>query len=107
MMKKVLVIDYSWSNGNTKRIAERLAAALGADLDRIETLQPYTGSDEEVPAQGKKEGDSGFQPQLKPLSFLPMTSSPSAHRPGGIRWRRLFVLFWLSMTLQARRRCRS
>ena len=42
MMKKVLVIDYSWSNGNTKRIAERLAAALGADLDRIETLQPYT-----------------------------------------------------------------
>ena len=55
MMKKVLVIDYSWSNGNTKRIAERLAAALGADLDRIETLQPYTGSDEEVPAQGKKE----------------------------------------------------
>ena len=33
MMKKALVIDYSWSNGNTKRIAERLAAALGADLD--------------------------------------------------------------------------
>lgn len=29
-------------------------------------------------AQGKKETDSGF---------LPMTSSPSAHRPGGIRWR--------------------
>ena len=98
MMKKALVIDYSWSNGNTKRIAERLAAALGADLDRIETLQPYTGSDEEVPAQGKKETDSGF---------LPLTSSPSVHRPGGIRWRRPFVLFWLSMTLRTRRWCRS
>ena len=60
MMKKALVIDYSWSNGNTRRIAERLAAALGADLDRIETLQPYTGSDEEVSAQGKKEGTAVF-----------------------------------------------
>lgn len=28
MMKKVLVIDYSWSNGNTKRIADPLPLAL-------------------------------------------------------------------------------
>ncbi len=31
-MKKMLVVYYSWSNGNTKKIAEELARAKGADL---------------------------------------------------------------------------
>ena len=36
-MKKMLVVYYSWSNGNTKRIAEQLANKTGADIARIET----------------------------------------------------------------------
>lgn len=30
-MSKKLVVYYSWSNGNTKRIAEKMAKELGAD----------------------------------------------------------------------------
>lgn len=43
-MKKMLIVYYSWSNGNTKRIAEQLQAATGADIMRIKTVQPYQGS---------------------------------------------------------------
>ena len=40
-MAKKLVVYYSWSNGNTKRIAEKLAEELGADIRRIDTVEPY------------------------------------------------------------------
>lgn len=43
-MKKMLIVYYSWSNGNTKRIAEQLQTATGADIVRIETVQPYQGT---------------------------------------------------------------
>lgn len=36
-MKKMLIIYYSVSNGNTKLIAEKLQKATGADIARIET----------------------------------------------------------------------
>ena len=36
-MKKMLIVYYSWSNENTKRIAEQLANETGADIARIET----------------------------------------------------------------------
>lgn len=64
----MLVVYYSWSNGNTKRIAEQLAAATNADIARIDTAQPYTGSHEEVVEQGQREVEVGFMPQIKPLS---------------------------------------
>ncbi len=67
-MKKMLVVYYSWSNGNTKRIAEQLAAATNADIARIDTAQPYSGSHEEVVEQGQREVEAGFMPQIKPLS---------------------------------------
>ena len=34
-MKKMLVVYYSWSNGNTKRIAEKLANETGADIESL------------------------------------------------------------------------
>lgn len=40
-MKKMLIAYYSWSNGNTQRVAEQLQAVTGADIMRIETVQPY------------------------------------------------------------------
>ena len=55
-MKKMLVVYYSWSNGNTKRIAEQLTNGTGADIARIETAEPYSGSHEDVVEQGKKRG---------------------------------------------------
>ena len=67
-MKKMLVVYYSWSNGNTKRIAEQLTNGTGADIARIETAEPYRGSHEEVVKQGKREVEAGFTPQINPLS---------------------------------------
>lgn len=67
-MKKTLVIYYSWSNGNTERIAKQLANEIDADIARIETTIPYTGSHEEVVEQGKREVEAGFMPQIDPLS---------------------------------------
>lgn len=66
-MKKMLVVYYSWSNGNTKRIAEQLARKTGADLARIDTMQPYTGSHEQVVDQGQREVEAGYMPPIKPL----------------------------------------
>ena len=67
-MKKMLVVYYSWSNGNTKRIAEQLTNGTGADIARIETAEPYSGSHEDVVEQGKREVEAGFTPQINPLS---------------------------------------
>ena len=67
-MKKMLVVYYSWSNGNTKKIAEQLADETGADIARIKTTEPYRGSHEDVVEQGKKEVEAGFMPRINPLS---------------------------------------
>lgn len=66
-MKRMLVVYYSWSNGNTERIARQLAQAAGADLARIETQMPYTGSYDDVVAQGRQEVDAGFMPAIRML----------------------------------------
>ena len=65
-MKKILIVYYSWSNGNTKMIAEQLGKATGADIKRIETVNSYVGSYDEVVAQGKREVNCGFMPEIKP-----------------------------------------
>ena len=67
-MSKMLVVYYSWSNGNTEEIAEQLADAAGADIARIETARPYAGDYEAVVEQGKREVDSGFMPEIAPLA---------------------------------------
>lgn len=68
-MKKMLIVYYSWSNGNTEKIAEMLQKATGADIAKIETVNPYNGSYQDVVEQGKKEVDSGFQPKIKSLPY--------------------------------------
>ena len=50
-MKKMLIVFYSWSNGNTERIAKLLQETTGADMARIETVVPYTGSYDDVVQQ--------------------------------------------------------
>lgn len=66
-MSKKLVVYYSWSNGNTKRIAEKMAEELGADIRQIDTVEPYKGSYDEVVAQGQNEVNRGYKPEIKPL----------------------------------------
>ena len=66
MSKKMLVAYYSWSNGNTEKIAEQLAEACGADLERIETVIPYPEDYDETVAQGKDEVNAGFEPEICP-----------------------------------------
>jgi menaquinone-dependent protoporphyrinogen IX oxidase len=48
MSKKALVVYYSWSNGNTQKIAELVQKAMGADIARVETVVPYSGSYDDV-----------------------------------------------------------
>ena len=71
MTKKMLIVYYSISNGNTRRIAEQLQKATGADLAEIETVVPYTGTYDEIVDQGQKEVNRGYKPELKPLSVDP------------------------------------
>ncbi len=67
-MKKILVVYYSVSNGNTQRIAEQLQKAIDADIVRIDTVQPYTGSYDEIVEQGQREVRKGYQPSIKQLN---------------------------------------
>ena len=75
-MKKLLIVYYSWSCGNTERTAKALQSVAGGDLVRLDTAVPYTGSYNDV-----------VQSSSHSLSTSPTTtSSPSARRRGGTRW---------------------
>ena len=71
MMKKLLIVYYSWSCGNTERIAKALQHAAGGDLWKLDTAEPYRGSYSEVVDQGQREVERGFEPELKPLGVDP------------------------------------
>lgn len=70
-MKKLLIVYYSWSNGNTERIAKELQSVAGGDLLKIDTAVPYSGSYDEVVDQGQREVNRGYEPELKPLTVNP------------------------------------
>ena len=68
---KAIVVYYSFSNGNTKKYAQKLAELLGADIERIDTVvpyPPYAGSDSPVVEQGNREVQEGYCPEIKPLT---------------------------------------
>lgn len=64
-MKKLLIVYYSWSNGNTERIAKMLQKEAGGDLLKIDTKTPYAGSYDEVVEQGQEEVKRGYEPEIK------------------------------------------
>lgn len=68
---KTLVTFYSWSCGNTQRIAEMVAAALGADLDIIRTVEPYPQDYDRTVEQAQREVNAGFRPALEPPACDP------------------------------------
>ena len=67
MSKKMLIVCYSWSNGNTERISKMLQETTSADMVRIETVVPYTGNYDDVVQQGQEEVQLGYEPEIKPL----------------------------------------
>ena len=70
-MKKLLIVYYSWSNGNTERIAKKLQSVAGGDLLKIDTAVPYSGSYDDVVDQGQREVNQGYEPELKLLNVNP------------------------------------
>ena len=66
-MKRVLIVYYSWSNGNTERNAKMLQKDIGGDIVRIDTVTPYEGSYDDVVNQGQEEVQRGYEPEIKPL----------------------------------------
>ena len=69
--KKILVVCYSFSRGNTRKIAKKLQTVLDADYAEIEPTHPYPpygGWNSEVTEQGKREVEAGFMPEIKPLA---------------------------------------
>lgn len=70
--EKILVVCYSFSCGNTRKIAKQLQVALNADYAEIEPVTPYPpygGWDSEVTRQGQREVEAGYQPEIKPLTI--------------------------------------
>ncbi|MGI6118688.1 MAG: flavodoxin [Bilifractor sp.] len=70
-MKKMLIVVYSWSNGNTLRIADLLQKATGADMERIDTVKPYPSDYNTTVSLGQREVESGFRPEIRPLQNNP------------------------------------
>lgn len=66
-MKNLLIVYYSYSNGNTENIAKRLAKELNGDIRKVELVNDYKGTYQEVVDQGLKETKNGFKPEIKEL----------------------------------------
>ena len=63
---KLLVLYYSQSD-NTRVVAEAIAERVGADIERIEAVQPYDGTYQETIARGNQERAQGVTPPIRPL----------------------------------------
>lgn len=64
MVKKILVAYYSHS-GNTEKIAKAIGKITGGTLFKIEPVQSYPTSYNDVVEQAKKEISKGYMPELK------------------------------------------
>ena len=64
--QKNLVLYYS-ETGTTKTVAQELQKQLGADIEEIEAVVPYTGNFQETIQRGQREMQSGELPSIKPL----------------------------------------
>ena len=62
-----LVLYYS-ETGSTKAVAEELQKQLGADIEAIECVNPYSGNFQETIQRSGQEREKGETPALKPLT---------------------------------------
>ncbi|MDO4162817.1 MAG: flavodoxin [Bacteroides sp.] len=63
---KYLVLYYS-QTGTTKAVAEELQRKLGADIESIEAVEPYSGTYEQTIERSKNERETGVTPKVNPL----------------------------------------
>ena len=64
---KTLVLYYSLTN-NTKQVAEEIASLMGADIERIEAVEPYDTAFQPTIERCMKEREQGVLPQIQPLN---------------------------------------
>lgn len=64
---KMLVLYYS-QEGTTQKVAEQIAAELGADIERFDVEEPYTGNFQETIERCLKEREEGVSPKAKPIA---------------------------------------
>lgn len=64
---KSLVLFYSLTNGNTKRIAEMIKKEKNSDIEQIDTVIPYPDDYDTVVSQGQDEVNRGYTPEIKAL----------------------------------------
>lgn len=65
---KTLILYYSQAVGNTERIANMMQEKLNADMEKIDTIKPYTGTYQEISDQGHEEVNRGYKPEIKPIN---------------------------------------
>ncbi len=65
---KTLILYYSQAVGNTERIANMLQKRLFADMEKIDTVIPYTGTYQEISNQGQDEVNRGYKPSIKSIN---------------------------------------
>ena len=63
---KTLILYYS-ETGTTKAVAEELQKQLGADIESIEAVEPYSGDFQQTIQRGQREMQSGQTPEIKTL----------------------------------------
>ena len=65
---KAIVIYYSQSCGNTRKIAEMIGLTNGADLCEIKTAEDYGKDYDAVMSRARDEINSGFVPEIQPIT---------------------------------------
>lgn len=63
---KMLVLYYS-QEGTTQKVAEEIAAQTGADIERIDATEPYSGTFDETIQRCLKEREAGISPTVNPI----------------------------------------
>lgn len=68
-MSRVLVVYYSYSCGNTEKIAMKIAKAVNADICGINPRVPYPDDYETTVSEGKREVEEGIKREIQPISY--------------------------------------
>lgn len=68
-MSRVLVVYYSYANGNTEKIALKLAESFKADICGIDPVEPYSEDYNTTVKIGKEEVDNGVCREIQPLKY--------------------------------------
>lgn len=64
--QKQLILYFS-ETGTTEAVAKELKQQINADMERIETVVPYSGNFQEIIQRSQQEMQNGETPELKPI----------------------------------------